>query len=366
MDLSSACDWLMENADAPIRYRVLREFLKDEKTAGNMEAELLGNPAVVHWLKNLKPETPPQHWSMEHGSFDFCMENALPKLVQLGLHGGLAPLADAVQFYIAKMEAVSPDMTYRSNDLFSLGTANTGFISIIITNFLMLAGFTNACITDYMLGSLDVLANFVNKGDCDIYADDDVRQKMKAVPVIWKDKKFIKPQLVDAFGFCFPLIYDIVGLHKLYGLINEETDRKIDAVIEFISTDVFHHIIADGYGILHSGGNKYHSMGWDPKYPGWLGVAEYMENVNAPKLLYFAQHISRYPPARKSKWFADLLGYLDSFKTVNGTHKFPAGWLKEQKGYAVQGSHISFGENRKKKNWREIESTFYVSLLNHI
>jgi len=27
------------------------------------------------------------------------------------------------------------------------------------------------------------------------------------------------------------------------------------------------------------------------------------------------------------------------------------------------GRHLSFGENRRKKNWREIESTFYMQLL---
>ncbi|MCL2059654.1 MAG: hypothetical protein FWH01_11475 [Oscillospiraceae bacterium] len=365
MSASDVYGWLMDNADAPIRYRVLRELLNDEKAAANMEAELPENPAVGQWLKNLKPETPPQHWSMEHGSFDFCLENALPKLVQLGLHSGLAPLADAVRFYLDKMKTAPPGglQPYRNNDGFVLGAPNNGFTSIIISNVLMLAGFADPNITHFMLGSLDEMADFTKKGDCDIYAGDGERAKMKAVPAIWKDKKFIKPQLVDEYGFCYPLIYDIVGLHKLYGAISEETDKKIDAVIDFISTDAFHHNIADGYGILHSGGKKYHSMGWDPKYPGWLCVADYMEGAGAPKLLYFALHISKYPPARKTKWFGDLLAYLENYRTGNGTYVFPAGWLKEQRGYAVQGSHISFGENRKKKNWREIESTFYVCLL---
>ena len=146
MTSSSMYDWLMDNADTPIRYRVLREFLKDEKAAMNMETELFENPAVGYWLKNLKPETPPQHWSMEHGSFDFCLENALPKLVQLGLHSGLLPLADAIRFYLDKMEMSSSGGPYRSNDGFSLGAANNGFTSIIISNVLILAGFTNTSI----------------------------------------------------------------------------------------------------------------------------------------------------------------------------------------------------------------------------
>ena len=40
------CDWLMDNADAPIRYRVARELLKDEKTAKKIEPELFENKVV--------------------------------------------------------------------------------------------------------------------------------------------------------------------------------------------------------------------------------------------------------------------------------------------------------------------------------
>lgn len=363
MNNASACDWLLINADAPIRYRVLRELLKDEKAAKETEAELLDNPVVKRWLRNLKPETPPQHWSMEHGSADFCLENALLKCVQLGLHCGLPQVVDAVQYYIEKIAAASFDGTYRTNSGFKLGSVNIGFYSIIYTNFLTLADLTNSIIQKHLLGSLDTLYDFARWGDYDIYTSDEERIKLKAVPTIWKSKKFIKRELVEEHGFCYPFIYDIVGLHKLYGLVSKETDKKIDAIIDYISTDEFHHTISEGYGILISGDKKYHAQGWDPKYPGWFDVAGYMENINAPKLLFFAQYISKYPLARETKWFGDLLSYLEKYKTENGRYIFPADWLKEQQGYAVQGNHISFGENRKKKNWREIESTFYVQLL---
>jgi hypothetical protein len=89
MNLSKSIDFLLENADTPIRYRVLREFLNDEKAAKELEPELLRNDVVSYWLKNLKPESPPQHRFTDHGSFDFCFENAMLKCVGLGLHGGL-------------------------------------------------------------------------------------------------------------------------------------------------------------------------------------------------------------------------------------------------------------------------------------
>jgi hypothetical protein len=66
-----ACEWLLENAGAAIRYRVLHELLRDEAGARGAEAALIDDPQVKLWLRNLKPESPPQHWSMEHGSFDF-------------------------------------------------------------------------------------------------------------------------------------------------------------------------------------------------------------------------------------------------------------------------------------------------------
>jgi hypothetical protein len=96
----------------------------------------------------------------------------------------------------------------------------------------------------------------------------------------------------------------------------------------------------------------------DEKICEWL-----MDNADAPKLLFFAEYISLYAPARKTKWFADLLDHLKRYKKDGGTYEFPKKWLKESLGYAVGGHHVSFGENRRKKNWAEVESTFYMQLI---
>jgi len=353
---TKVCDWLIDNADAPIRYRTARELLKDDDAAKKVESELLENATVQKWLANLKPHNPPQHRGMEHGCFDFCLENAMPKCVQLGLHGGMPQIQDAVKFYIDKLEKAPLEKPFRKWDLF------------FTANFLCFANVTDEFILQIMLGNLDELYNFAQRKIYDIYISPEEKAKLTGIPKNWKDSNFIKPELYKKFGYCYPLIYDIVGMHTLYNLKNPEIDEKVNGVINYISTDEFHKKISDGYGILISGkyesGNpQYHGMGWDPKYPGWFDAAEYMENVSAPKLLFFAQIIVKYPPALKTKWFADLLNYLDKYKTENGTYIFPKEWLKESPGYAVQGHHISFGENRRKKNWCEIESTFYMQLL---
>jgi hypothetical protein len=345
------CKWLMENADAPIRYRISREFLNiKSEEAGR---DLLENPMVKLWLSNLKPDTPP-HLNLFHGSFDTKFENALLKAVQLGLHVDLEPLTDAIGFYINYLNQ-SASREPRSLEFFETN---------MIANFLCLAGIKGDTAVDFLRKRLDEVCRFMSEKDYDIYTGPEERSRLKGIPKIWRDNiYFIKKELTDEYGICYPLIYDIVGLHTLYSLKNPEIDMKINTIIENISTDDFHSKIADGYGILTAGEKHYFGMGWDPKYPGWFDVLKYMETGNVPRLLFFAQYISKYPPALKTTWFNDLLGILEAYGTDNGTYIFPAGWLKESTGYAVMGSHISFGESRKKKNWREIESTFYMQLI---
>ena len=95
-----ACKWLIENGDVTTRYRVYNELLCLENEAENLKNELLENEKVKYWLNALKPETPPQHWLMHHGSFDFNLENALLKCTQLGLHAGFEQVRDAVGYYL--------------------------------------------------------------------------------------------------------------------------------------------------------------------------------------------------------------------------------------------------------------------------
>ena len=339
------CNWLMDSADAPIRYRVARELLKDEKIVKSIENELFNNPEVIKGLNGLNQD-----------NFD----NAVHKCLQLGLHIGIKPLADALESYVNKFK------NYKNKPI------RSSFFMIVLAGFLGALEIKDEAAVKHMLEILDELHEFTKKGIYDIYVNAEERSKLTGIPTHWKDKKFINPELRNKYGYCFPLIHDIPGLHALYGVHSLETDNKINAVIEYISTDEFHNTIEDGYGILVDGNRKYHSMGWSPKYPGWFEDTDYIENYNQRSnlnsdretgILFFAQYISKYPPARKTKWFNDLLNYLEKYKTENGTYIFPKELLPEKTGQAVGGHHMSFGENRRNKIWIEIESTFYMQLL---
>lgn len=351
------CEWLLDNADTPIRYRVLRELLKDKETAKGIEKKLLETPVVMQWLKNLQPEVPPQHHWIEHGSFDFCLENAILKAIQLGLHAEIPQVTGAVTYYVEKIESNTIEHPVRDS------SSRSGFDCILTSNLLSLAGIHNPAIRQYMLSSLDELYYFVSEANYDIYATEEEKMTIRGIPKIWRERKVIKHSLLSEHGYCFPLLYDIIGLHTLYVLNEQDVTGKINAIIDYISTDIFHDTIQDGYGIMSPDNIKYYAMGWDPKYPGWNDVQEYLKGQCVPKLLFYAQFIARYPTAQGSKWFKALLHCLGQYQTDRGTYLFPSQWLKESQGYAVLGSHLSFGENRRKKNWREIESTFFMQLL---
>ena len=346
-------EWLMDHADTPVRYRTARELLGDLKTANKLEKELFEHPHVRLWLKNLKPQIPPQHRWMEHRSFDFCLENAMLKLVQFGLHGGLPQVMDAAGFYLAKMQNTAA-LTQKRRD----------FTAILTANLLSLAGLEDAATRRFMLHSLDEMHRFAQTKSYDLYYSDKERSRLAGIPACWKNRRhFIRQELYEEYGFIYPMIYDIAGLHSLYRLRDPEIDRRIDSVIRYLSTDAFHASVADGYGILVEGNGVYHSMGWDPKYPGWSDVARYLETGHVPRLLFFAMYASRYPSVWETKWYSALFRCLETYRTDEGRYLFPAKWLTETQGYAVMGQHLSFGENRRKKNWREIESTFYMLLL---
>jgi len=371
----NACNWLLENADVPIRYRVYREFLKDEKATLRLEADLLDNPNVKYWLGKLTPLFGEHFSRLFHGAQDYCLENSILKAVQLGLNIDILSFRTALKPYVEYVEKTPVLKPYRKS---YIGHDNN-YDLILPTNLLVYAGLKNKTVHKIMLENIYELHEFVKRGDCDIYLNSEERAKLKGIPKNWRGvEHFTRLELFEKYGLCWPLIYDIVGLTKIYGLYGGDIDTQIDDIINFISSDDFHDTITDMYGVvITTGKTKYKGCGWDPKYPGWFNIVDYMENPEKQivytlggkstgypaKALFFAMIISHFPIARKTKWFIDLVNYLEKYKTYRNTYIFPKQWLIEKQGCAVLGNHLSFGENRRKKNWVEIESTFYVQLL---
>ena len=80
------------------------------------------------------------------------------------------------------------------------------------------------------------------------------------------------------------------------------------------------------------------------------------------RLVLFLELAARFAPARRSQWFKTALADLERHRTEKGTYRFPGEYLKEKRNsyYIYQGAHMGVGENRRKRDWIEIESTFRV------
>jgi hypothetical protein len=77
-------------------------------------------------------------------------------------------------------------------------------------------------------------------------------------------------------------------------------------------------------------------------------------------LVLFLELGARFAAARASPWFQEGLAQLESYRTPQGTYRFPTDVLKEAPNsyYLYAGAHMGLGENRKQAQAMEIESTF--------
>jgi len=146
---------------------------------------------------------------------------------------------------------------------------------------------------------------------------------------------------------------------EIYALVSPELQAKINNIIDYIIAPEYD-IVLFGYGILAAALKKYYAMGWDCKKP--FNDKQNYSYQNLHRLLLY----SRFPTAVKSAWFQNSIDYLSQYKTKNNTYVFPVGYIPETNSNWVLGSRMSLAENRRKRNWVEIESTFYMlKLLEH-
>lgn len=345
-------EWLLQYAGSVIRYRTAREILNEKgENLEKLRIDLMSNLEVQIWLNNLKIEKPLKRNAI-HGSLDNQFENAMLKVIQLGLHAGIPELD----------EIVEPFIEYLENESNKGDGKRKLFNSIIIASILLKAGYRTTPIIEFMKGSLHVMSSFAIQKSYDIYVAN--RNEYKGIPKNWSNTPIIKPEIIEKNGFCYPMIYDLVGLSKMCLLEDNEVNKQVHSVIQYILTDDFHENIIDGYGILFSGPGKYYSMGWDPKLPGYYDVSDSAKE-NPHKLLFVADIMSDYPVVVKSSWYIKVIHYLEQFKTNSDdcTYCFPKEYLREKSGYGVQGFHLGLGENRRNKKWAEIESTFVMMRL---
>jgi hypothetical protein len=326
-------EWLLDNAAPVIRYKTLLEMKNDCSEAQMQDAlsavvELPQSQKRLELLENLD-------YVKTHGSPKIYLENTLPMLNDFGLYYGIDEFNSATKDIYEIVDIVTAD----------------DYDKLIAYPFLLRSRFPIDSLLDYVIERINTIYDFTRRMDFDIY--DDIAN-YTSVPESFRDRPMIKPE-VDSH---LPMIYDIVAMEAVYDCVAPEVQAKIDNIIEYVISPDYD-VVEFMYGIRCASPRKYYAKGWDCKKP--FNDNQDYSNPNLHRLLLY----SAFPAVVKSAWFQKALDYLSQYKTTSGTYIFPKEYLPEVDGNWVLGVRMSLGENRRKKHWDEIESTFYMlKLLN--
>ncbi len=346
MNTQETIRWLFENGGPTIRYRTATELMESNTCIDikMMERAIAESQEVITWLNYLRPMKGVSYMTL-HGSYNHFYENAMSKLVQLGMRAGMPELD----------EATLPYRTWLTENI-NTREAWGVFSFAIVASFLGMAGYTDDVIRTFLTNRLDVLHEFTSKHDYNIYDD---ASKYRGVPKTFRDTPIIKPELYENGNYRFPLIYDVYGLSSLIDWCDKEMVATIKDVIGYILTPNYHNIVVHKYGVLSSSDRKYYSMGWDARLPGYFGIGE-GTFAGGALLIQRIELIAHFPNAAEHPWFIDAIKHLETFRTGSGTYAFPISYLAEKEGYWVSAAHMGLGESRRTKMAKELESTFWM------
>lgn len=334
-------DRLMSEGGAIIRFRAARDILGwPEDRLAPLRAALYENPVTQKWLQTLSRET---HFNGVHGSKDSCIENALQKLVQLGCRAGDPELDDVV--------GPIPDWL----DVASNARMPSPFITFketLIAGHLANAGYgDHGEVSSRLRARLDTVHAHAITGDTDIFRP---RSDYGKLPGAFEGRGVIRDDLYNNGNLKLPWIHDVLGWSDASMKVDQ---GMLDDILDFILSDDYQ-ALPWGYGILMVDKRRFLAMGWSIKLqkPG----PELIRRRQAGSFLWQLSILSSFQRVRESTWFTNSLEHLDQFRKSDGTWQFPPDYLNEKTHqYMVGGGHMGLGENRRKKNWRWLESTFW-------
>lgn len=304
-------DWLYANAGPIVRRRLVLDFAIpiSNRESAKLLKSVLAAVEVRRWLDNLGG-------TAIHGSKDTDAENAMAKLVEYGLRAGTLEF-DRKMLPYTELDNPAADA------------------------FLIAAGFASVQnLANRFHERLEKLLYTANQGNYNLYLSP---QETVAVPKAWHGKRIYRPEFdVDSLPSC----YDFYSLAHWPSTAALER-RKIEDVVAYISHPSFQNT-GGGY-LWNRDRNTCHSAG-----RVWLAC------LNPERIILFLELASRFESARRSLWFKNALSNLERYRTEKGTYRFASELLKEKRNsyYIYQGAHMGLGENRRNRNWIEIESPF--------
>jgi hypothetical protein len=341
--LKKPLSWLLTEGGAVIRYRALSELHLDppDYTTSDIISDIIASPKVASWL-DLHPSTFPGSPLGLHGSQKVLYENFIPKMGQFGLDASVDALNSYLAFFQSKIDL--------SKNWGSLNLVKSCYAALTV-----LVGIQDDHCIAFLVNRLKEIASFVRERSYDIYADP---AAFPTLPRSLRNRPVLNPELYLNDIIPVPTIYDVLAAKALYNTpcINAS---HINTIMEYIFDDRFA-ALHPQYGIYYDTANKrFYAHGWKPHLENYSSQTTPIQN----KALFLLQLylFSHFPIVHSQTWFNWGLEVLNAYQTKQETYLLPKGFLQEKpSGYWVNGAYMGLGESRRKNDWQELESTFWV------
>jgi len=322
LDDQTLIDWLLTAGNPILRYRTARDLAPGYPAAGleQLRCEAAAAPETQRWLGNLARST------NVHGSRDVDGENALAKLLEYGFDRSL-PVFDA------GVQALLENCTVQPWDRY------------ILPPFLIHAGYVDhPLVQDWLDQRIDALYQNALKGGYDFYLDP---VEAARAPSAWRGKPIYRDEVGHETAYPIPTCYDFYALACCPALPGiPDLDEKMETITAYLSDRRFQTTIG-GYGWNKNSGRCY------------AAGRVFLACAEQSRLTLFLELGARFASVRQSAWFKKGLALLESCRTPQGIYCFPPELMMEKAGSFIYGGcHMGLGENRRKGQALELESTF--------
>lgn len=346
--------WLKEVGNVPIQCNL--KYVFEEKSSKKEKESLLQHDEVKYWLSMLEEAS--KRLDDIHGSHDYRYENIMGKLYQLGVRVDMKEYAQYAEVYLdflhshTKRERVEE---IQMNEIYS----NYDF-ELILATFLAMTGYQDDKAVAYIIRKrIELLYAFTKQNIFDIYVDP---KECPGVIKEWRDY-IINPKYYSDSNICVPVIHDYFLFSAIYKDANEEDKKKIDVIVSWLFQEECKKIGRRyGYFYFPHDSRKAKAVCWKLVLPE---ITDILEKKTCPyELVQTVYLLSHFKESKNHSQFMNLVNYLETFQTVDGRYKFKKTMLAEKKdSYYIFGKHMGLGEDRNDSSWLEIESTYWMEMI---
>lgn len=343
-------EWLLENADYPIKYNLTQDASYIEK--------MLENEEVKAWVNRLTNRVLSNDLSNIHGGHDYRYENIIGKCFILGLNSKISPFDFAMRFFINFLDK---HITRTHDEKLTFGKMyQYRDYETIIACYMPFLGYAREESVQYVANKrVNIIYEFTKQQRYDIYRTD---LSYPGANKAWK-LSIVDPELYKDGNIALPSIHDLILFAGMYPYFEQEMKTKVETTIRWI--------FGEKYSMIKNGlcyyapddpsykskriNNKVYLFDFDNKSP---------DSGDIQGLLFHCFIFSHFEESKKSEWFLRAISYLDGYKLESGHYIFPKEMIVEKKdSYVYKGGHMNVGELKKNKNYAEIISTYWMERI---